>query len=250
MTSPQVTITHIILYRHHSLPQKGCWRSWWCQPGGHRLTSRARTQKFWGSGRKSWCRSPGKSRFPAACIPWCGKDIGQLVQMSFVLISQRTNKMIPDDPDARWLSFNRTVTNGLLFHHLIFIITHTFTAAALLKHPVWVYVLKSNIPVSIWSDLFNSCLPACQEHLWIGHIEEVILHINRWRWILPPFKHLALLRQSNFLLTKEENTNSGWETKRATAFCVEILEFGKLWQKAFGFSNFTLWLHQCFFFPI
>lgn len=62
--------------------------------------------------------------------------------------------------------------------------------------------LLVNLPVSIGSNLFNSCLPACQEHLWIGHIEEVILHINRWRWILPSLKHLALLCQSNFLWKK------------------------------------------------
>lgn len=111
--------THFILYRHHVLPQMGCWQSWWCQPQDHRLTSRAQTRRFWGSGRKSWCHSPRKSRFPVACIPWCGKDIGQSVQMSFVLISHCTDKVFPDGQDVRWPSlkgdFNKHELNDRQF---------------------------------------------------------------------------------------------------------------------------------------
>lgn len=52
----------------------------------------------------------------------------------------------------------------------------------------------SNPPVSIWSNLLNSCLSACQEFLRIGNIEEVIFHINRWGWVLPRLEHLASFR--------------------------------------------------------
>lgn len=210
----------------------GCWRSWRCQPQGHRLTSLAQTQKFWGSGRKSWCRSPGMSHFPVACIPWCGKDTGLLVQMSSVFISRRTNTMSPDVTDARWPSLNRTlkkmakmITSFLFFYYKSL---HTFTAAALQVH-------ISNLPVSIGSDLFNSRLPACQEHLRIGHIEEVILHINRWGWILPWLKDLALLRQSNFLLTKEDNRNSDWKSTWFLKFHA-LLWMRVIWEHTRHFS--------------
>lgn len=50
--------------------------------------------------------------FPWPVFPGCKREnrgyIGQLVQMSFVLISHNTNTMIPDGPDARWLLLNRT----------------------------------------------------------------------------------------------------------------------------------------------
>lgn len=118
--------------------------------------------------------------------------------------------MSPDVPDARWPSLNITrMITSFFFHHYI---QHTFTAAVL-------QVLITNLPVSIGSDLFNNCLPACHEHLWIGHIKEVILHINRWGWILPWLKYLALLRQSNLLSTQEQITNSELDTvAKSTCF--------------------------------
>lgn len=82
----QVTLTHNYhAHRRRGLPQMGCWRSSGCPPLGYRLTSRARTQTFWGSGRKPLCRSRGKSRFPVVCIPWCGKNKSQTCS---VLISR------------------------------------------------------------------------------------------------------------------------------------------------------------------
>lgn len=66
---------HTKVWIDNVLPQMGCWQLWGCQPLGYQLTSRAQTQKFWGSGHKAWCRSPGKWHFPLAYIPWSGKRV-------------------------------------------------------------------------------------------------------------------------------------------------------------------------------
>lgn len=64
----------VVLRRTHGLPHRGCWWSSQCPPRGRLRTSRAQTQRIWGWGRRPWCRSPGKSRFPAACIPCWRED--------------------------------------------------------------------------------------------------------------------------------------------------------------------------------
>lgn len=54
-------------------------------------------------------------------------------------------------------------------------------------------------PVCIWPDLYHS-RPVPVQHLHgIGHIEEVKLHVNRGRWILPGLECLCAILQNYFL---------------------------------------------------
>lgn len=143
----------------------GCLRSSRCPPQGHLLTSQAQTQNSLDSGHRSLCRSPGKICFPLACIPCvCRMDIQHSVLFSFY---PAVTKLPLDASNARWLPYQRLEDAK----------PHTL-----------------NLPVSIWSNLLHSRLSACQEFLRIGHIKEVILHVNRWGWVLPRLKHLAVFR--------------------------------------------------------
>lgn len=74
----------------------------------------------------------------------------------------------------------------------------------------------SNLPVSIWSNLLNSCLPACQEFLRIGHIKEVILHINRWGGGSSTTQTLCLPPLTWTPINKKQIRISGCENNKRT----------------------------------
>lgn len=60
--------------------------------------------------------------------------------------------------------------------------------------------LGADVPVGIWSNLFDHWFGPSKKLIHIGEIEKEILHVNRrWRR-LPRLEHTAALHQNNFLL--------------------------------------------------
>lgn len=199
------------------LPQTGCWRSWGRQPRGRRPTSRAQTQTFWGSGRKAWCRSQGRRCFPSACIPCFKREHsvreggGGSEGLCFAFrrrLTKWTQCARCEMSFLKWDLSAQTVYFSVPLYHYPHFNSHRLFRA-----------LVSNLPVRVRPNLFNNGLSALQEHVWVGHIEEVVLHIDRRGWVLPWLKNLARLCQSDFLSTKRKTWQSEIEKLWQTSDC-------------------------------
>jgi len=59
------------------------------------------------------------------------------------------------------------------------------------------------LPVGIWPYLSDfGFFLSSQELIWIGNIEEEILHVNRRRWIYPALQYSAVFTQCDLLWIK------------------------------------------------
>lgn len=75
-------------------------------------------------------------------------------------------------------------------------------------------------PVGIWPYLsdFGLLLPS-QKLIFVGNIEEEILHVNRWWWIYPALQYSTVLSQCDLLWMKQSQ-RSRESTKGTRKCCV------------------------------